>query len=140
MLRELTEAHPDRYNLLTARERIADHRHVNQVERYFREISEFRHENRRAEREIAVDIILNIKGIYRYFPKQEFLELPLRELTGKGRIRWNALLLGMLPLTENHYENRYYDFEYKWERSEIRRLLDDQFTEMQRVLHETGAL
>lgn len=140
VLRELNASHPERYNLLTARERIADHRHVNQVERYFREISEFRHENRRAEREIAVDIILNIKGIYRYFPKQEFLELPLRELTGKGRIRWNALLLGMLPLTENHYENRYYDFEYKWERSEIRRLLDDQFTEMQRVLHETGTL
>ena len=140
ILRELNESHPPLYNLLTARERIADRRHANQVERYFREISEFRHENRRPERELTVDIILNIKGIYRYFPKQEFLELPLRELTGKGRIRWNALLLGMLPLAENHYENRYYGFEYKWERSEIRRLLDDQFTEMQRVLRETGTI
>lgn len=140
VLRELNETHPELYNLLTARERIADRRHTNQLERYFREISEFRHENRRAERELAVDIILNIKGIYRYFPKQEFLELPLRELTGKGRIRWNALLLGMLPLSENHYENRYYNFEYKWERSEIRRLLTDQFSEMQRVLREVGAM
>lgn len=140
ILRGLHETHPEQYSLLTARERIADRRNINQVERYFKEISEFRHENRRPEREIAVDIILNIKGIYRYFPKQEYLELPLRELTGKGRIRWNALLLGMLPLTENHYENRYYGFEYKWERSEIRRLLDGQFGEMQRVLQETGTL
>ncbi|MBV6443006.1 MAG: TIR domain-containing protein [Haliscomenobacteraceae bacterium CHB4] len=140
VLHRLNENHPQFYSMLVARERIADRRLANQVERYFREISEFRHENRRPERELAIDILLNIKGIYRYFPKQEYLELPLRELTGKGRIRWNALLLGIFPLTENHYENRFYGFEYKWERSEIRRLLDDQFTEMQRVLRETGAL
>lgn len=140
VLRELNASHPQQYNLLVARERIADRRHANQAERYFREISELRHENRRPEREIAVDIILNIKGIYRYYPKQEYLELPLRELTGKGHLRWNALLFGVLPLAENHYENRYFGFEYKWERSEIRRLLDDQFSEMQRVLRETGAL
>lgn len=140
VLRELNEAQPNLYNALVARERIAERRHANQVERYFREISEFRHENRRPEREIAIDIILNIKGIYRYFPKQEFLELPLRELLGKGRVRWNALLLGIFPLTENHYENRFFGFEYKWERAEIRRLLDDQYKEMQRVLRETGAM
>ncbi|MCW5922519.1 MAG: TIR domain-containing protein [Saprospiraceae bacterium] len=140
VLRELNETHPEHFRLLTARERIADHRHANQQERYYREISEFRHENRRLEREIAIDIIRNIKGIYLYFPKQEYLELPLRELTGKGRIRWNAHFLGLFPLAENHYENRFLGFEYKWERAEIRRLLDDQFSEMQRVLRETGEM
>ena len=139
VLHELHETHPALYSLFEARERIADRRNVNQVERYFREISEFVHENRRPEREIAIDIIRNIKGIYLYFPKQEYLELPLRELTGKGRIRWNARFLGLFPLTENHYENRYFSFEYKFERFEIKRLLDTQFTEMQRVLQETKA-
>jgi hypothetical protein len=136
VLRTLHKIHPDLYSLLDARERIAERRHANQVERYFKEISEFRHENHRPERAIAIDIIRNIEGIYRYFPKQEFLELPLRELSGNGRIRWNALFLGLFPITENHFENRFFNFEYKWERAEIRRLLDDQYAEMQRVLRE----
>jgi hypothetical protein len=136
VLHELRETHPELFSLLDARERIAERRHTNQVERYFKEISEFRHENRRPERAIAIDILKNIKGIYLYFPKQEFLELPMRELSGQGRIRWNALFLGLFPITENHYENRFFNFEYKWERAEIRRLLDNQYTEMQRVLGE----
>ncbi|GAB4488215.1 MAG: hypothetical protein OHK0019_04300 [Saprospiraceae bacterium] len=140
VLRELNETHPQLYSLLEARERIADRRYANQVEYYFKEISEFRYENRRPEREIAIEIIRNIKGIYLYYPKQEYLELPLRELNGNGRIRWNALLFGLFPITENHYENKYFDFEYKWERAEIRRLLDQQYVEMQRVLKEVGAM
>jgi hypothetical protein len=140
VLRELNETHPRLYNLLEARERVADRRHANQVEYYFKEISEFRYENRRPEREIAIEVIRNIKGIYLYYPKQEYLELPLRELNGSGRIRWNALLFGLFPITENHYENKYFDFEYKWERAEIRRLLDQQYVEMQRVLKEVGAM
>lgn len=140
VLRELHEIHPALYHLFEARERIADRRMTNQLDRYLREISEFRHENRRPEREIAIDILRNIKGIYKYYPKQDYFELPLRELNGKGRIRWNALLLGLLPLTENHYENRFYGFEYKFERFEFRRLLDNQYAEMQRVMQETGEL
>lgn len=140
VLRELHAAHPAQYRLFEARERIADRRVANQLERYLREISEFRHENRRPEREIAIDILRNIKGIYKYFPKQEYFELPLRELNGKGRIRWNALLLGLLPLTENHFENRFFGFEYKFERFEFRRLMDNQFQEMQRVMQETGEM
>lgn len=139
-LRELNKAQPTLFRLFEARERIADRRVANQSDRYLREISEFRHENRRPEREIAIDILRNIKGIYRYFPKQEYFELPLRELGGKGRIRWNALLLGILPLTENHYENRFFGFEYKFERFEFRRLMDNQFQEMQRVMQETGEM
>jgi hypothetical protein len=140
VLRELHSTLPGRYRRFDARERLADRRFANQMDRYFKEISEFRRENRRPEREIAIDILHKIKGIYRYFPKQEFLELPLRELGGNGRIRWNALLFGIFPLTENHYENRFFGYEYKFERFEFRRLLDNQFAEMQRVMQETGEL
>ncbi len=140
VLRGLHQTNRVRYRLYQARERIAGHRFANQLERYFMEISEFRHENRRPEREVAIDILRKIKGVYKYFPKQEFLELPLRELGGNGRIRWHALLLGVFPLTENHFENRYYGFEYKFERFEVRRLLENNYEETQRVLRETGEL
>ena len=140
IIRELNEIQPDRYGLLQVRERISIRRHANQIERYFLEISEFKHENRRPEREVAIDILRNIKGIYKYLPKEEFLELPLRELNGRGRIRWNALLFGFFPLKENHFENKFLGFEYKFERFDFRRLLDNQYEEMQRVLRETGDL
>ena len=139
-LRSLNRTNPRRYRLYEARERISARRYHNQLERYFMEISELRRENRRPEREIAIDILRKIKGIYRYYPKQEFLELPLRELNNRGRIRWHALLLGFFPLSENHFENRYFDFEYKFERFEFKRLIENNYEETQRVLRETGEL
>jgi hypothetical protein len=140
-LQQIHETHPYQYRLLDAREHIADHRHANQTSRYFHEISEFRHENRQAERQIAIEIIQKIKGIYRYYPKAEYLELAWDELhrkPGKHRIRWNTLILGVISLNNDHYENQFFNFNYKFERYELKRLLDNQYTEMQRVLRETG--
>jgi hypothetical protein len=140
ILLEINRLHPDLFRLLMARERIADRRHADQRERYFQEISEFRHENRRPERSIAIDIIRKMKGIYCSFPKDVFLELPLLELTGKGRIRWNAKFLGVFPIGENHYENHDYRFNYRLELHEVRGLLNRQLVMMQEVLGQTGDL
>ncbi len=141
IMQQIHETHPYQYRLLDAREHIADHRHANQTSRYFHEISEFRHENRQAERQIAIEIIQKIKGIYRYYPKAEYLELAWDELhrkPGKHRIRWNTLILGVISLNNDHYENQFFNFNYKFERYELKRLLDNQYNEMQRVLRETG--
>lgn len=122
-------------------EHIADLRHAEQVKRYLHEISEFRHENRQPERQIAIEIIQKIKGIYRFYPKAEYLELAWDELQrkpGKHRIRWNTRLLGVISLNGDHYENQFFNFNYKFERYELKRLLDNQYYEMQRVLRETG--
>ena len=110
------------------------------MERYFQEISEFRQENRRPERAITIDILRKMSGIFRYFPKEEFLQLSVRELTGKGRIRWNALFLGFFPTRENHFENKFYHFNYRFELFELKRLLDNHYTEMERVMRECGEL
>lgn len=141
LLRVLHDAQPEVFNLLDARERIADRRHNDQVKRYLSEISEFRFENRQPERQIAIEIIQKLKGIYLFFPKVQYLELAWDELyakPGKHRIRWNATLFGFLPLNTDHYENQFHHFNYKFERFELKRLLDNQYNEMQRVLQETG--
>jgi hypothetical protein len=137
---ELNEAAPARFRFLELRERIAVRRMRDTEARYFHEISEFRHENRLPERKTGVEIIRKIKGIYLFLPQAEFLKLPLDELQGRGRVRWHANFLGVFPLQENHYENSYFNFEYKFERYELKRLLDNQFGEMQRVLREIGEL
>jgi len=140
VLRELNEALPKRFRLLELRERIATRRMRDTLARYFHEISEFRHENRLPERKAAVEIIRKMKGLYGYFPQAEFLKLPMDELHGRGRVRWHSMMFGFFPTTENHYENSYFNFEYKFERYELKRLLDNQFGEMQRVLLEIGEL
>jgi len=140
VLRELNEALPQRFRLLELRERVAARRMRDTMARYFHEISEFRHENRLPERKVAVEIIRKLKGLYCYLPQAEFLKLPIDELHGRGRVRWYSMALGVFPTTENHYENSYFNFEYKYERYELKRLLDNQFGEMQRVLLEIGAL
>jgi hypothetical protein len=137
VLEKLFMESPTRYKLFTARERIAERRHRDLTERYFREISEIRSENHRPEREIAIDIIWKMKSLFRYMPLEKYLELPLRELAGKGRIRWNAYMLGVFPTRENYYENQYFGFDYKYERFDLKRLLDNHFVEMERVLKET---
>ena len=140
VIRELSDALPLHFRQFELRERVASHRVRDTMARYFHEISEFRHENRLPERKIAVEIIRKLKGLYHYFPQAEFLKLPLDELHGRGRVRWYTLLLGLFPTSENHYENRYFNFEYKYERYDLKRLLDNQFGEMQRVLREIGDL
>ncbi|MCC7465732.1 MAG: hypothetical protein IT261_05660 [Saprospiraceae bacterium] len=140
VVHELHEALPQRFRLFTLRENIALRRYKDAETRYFQEISEYRRENRLPDRKIAIEVIRKIKGIYLYFPKAEFLQLPLEELNGRGRIRWHANFLGIFPIQENHYENNYFQFEYKFERFDLKRLLDNQYGEMQRVLRETGEL
>jgi len=140
VVHELKEALPQRFRLLELRERITRRRSRDTEARYFHEISEFRHENRLPERKVAVEIIRKLKGLYLYLPQAELLKLPLDELQGRGRVRWYGNFLGIFPLQENHYENRYFNFEYKYERYELKRLLDNQFGEMQRVLREIGEL
>lgn len=140
ILEQLQEAEPRVFRLSNARERIAMRRYIDQRERYFLEISEYRYENRRPEREIVVDIIRKMKGIYTFFPKDIFLELPLLELTGKGRIRWHANFLGIFPVRENHYENNDYHFNYRYELFEVKRMLNNQLQMMQDMLRQTGDL
>ncbi len=137
-LEEINKIHPDRYRLMEMRERLATRRHADQIERYFLEISEFRRENRRPERQIAIEIIRAVKAIFRYWPKEEFLKLAYDEVSGKGRIRWNAQFLGLFATRENHYENSYFTFNYRFELFEVKRLLATHYDEMQRVLRETG--
>lgn len=138
ILEQLQEAEPRIFRLSNARERISMRRYLDQRERYFREISEYRYENRRPEREIVVDIIRKMKGIYTFFPKDVYLELPLTELSGKGRIRWHANFLGVFPIRENHYENHDYKFNYRFELFEVKRLLNNQLQMMQDMLRQTG--
>ncbi|HLP95141.1 MAG TPA: hypothetical protein VK168_13955 [Saprospiraceae bacterium] len=140
VVQELHEAHPQRYRMFALRDQISSRRHQDISSRYFHEISEFRKENRLPDRKVAIEVIRKMKGIYLYFPKAEYLQLPLDELSGRGRIRWHANFLGMFPLQENHYENSYFQFEYKFERFDLKRLLDNQYGEMQRVLREIGEL
>jgi hypothetical protein len=140
VLKQLFETQPGRYRLFEMRERVATRRFRDTEARYFHEISEYRHENRLPERQVAVEILRKMKALYLFFPQAEFLKLPLDELHGRGRIRWHEKFLGVLPTTSNHYENSYFNFEYKYERYELKRLLDNQFGEMQRVLRETGEL
>jgi hypothetical protein len=137
VVREINTTDPSVFRMLHVRTRIADLRYAEQVRRYFHEISEFIHENRQTERQIAIEIIRKSKCIFRYYPKEEYLQLAWDELhgkPGKHRIRWNTRFLGIVPTNSDHYENQFFNFNYKYERFELRRLLDNQFTEMQRVL------
>jgi hypothetical protein len=129
------------YGIRQARMAVASRRYAEQLELYFREISEYKHENRLPERGIAIDIIQRIKGIFRFFPNEQFLELPLRELSGKGRIRWNALFLGIFPSPENHYENHQFNFDYKYALYDLKNnLLGRHYELMQEMLREVGEL
>ena len=140
VLQQLRDAHPTIYRFLEVRRRIATKRRNDQLARYFHEISEFRQENRRPERAIAIDIIRKLKGIFKFFPAEEFLELPILELSGSGRIRWYAQFLGIFPTRDNHFENHFYGFDYKRELAEFRMYHDTRSTWMEQALRETGDL
>ena len=140
ILEQLTATHTQRYRMLEVRRRVAERRRNDQLARYFHEISEFKQENRRPERAIAIDIIRKLKGIFKFFPAEEFLELPILELSGSGRIRWYATFLGLLPTRENHFENQFYNFNYQRELAEFRMYHDTRSTWMEQALRETGDL
>lgn len=140
VLQQLAAAHPQRYRLLEVRRRIAERRRNDQLARYFHDISEFRQENRRPERAIAIDIIRKLKGIFKFFPAEEFLELPILELSGSGRIRWYATFVGIFPIRENHFENQFYNFDYRRELAEFRMYHDTRSTWMEQALRDTGDL
>lgn len=120
ILRQLVSQMPERFPAMEARRRIAQRRFAEQERRYYREISPILLENKRIERQIAIEIIRALKGIFRFYPDPAFLHLALEEVEGRGRIRWNSYFLGLLPLWTNHYENRFFDFDYLAERSEVR--------------------
>ncbi|MCS6930290.1 MAG: toll/interleukin-1 receptor domain-containing protein [Saprospiraceae bacterium] len=120
ILRQIIRQEPERLSSMEARRRIAERRHAEEERRYYREISPVLPENKRPEREIAIGIIRKLKGIFRFYPDPQFLFLAIEELEGRGRIRWNSYFLGFLPLPTNHYENRFYNFDYLAERSELR--------------------
>lgn len=140
ILRQLATLLPARFSLLEARQRIAHRRLQDLKTQYFREISEYRHENRLEERRMTIDILRKMKGLFLYYPDAVFLELPIRELEGHGRIRWNENFLGILPTLTNHYENRYFKFDYRQELSELRMYRDTRQQWMEHVLREIGAL
>ncbi len=140
ILDQLTLALPERFRPLDARQRIAHKRQADLKARYFREISEYPFENRQVERHIVIDIIRKLKGLFRYYPDAVFLELPIRELGGHGRIRWREDFLGILPTRANHYENRYFDFDYSQELSEIKMYRDTRAQWMDHVLREMGEI
>ncbi|MFN0015661.1 MAG: hypothetical protein ACKVU2_14025 [Saprospiraceae bacterium] len=138
ILSQITAALPERFRPLAARQRIANKRHADLKARYFREISEYPFENRQVERRIAIDIIRKLKGLFRYCPDAVFLELPILELSGHGRIRWREDFLGILPTRSNHYENRYFDFDYSVELSEMKMYRDTSQHWLEQALREMG--
>lgn len=140
VLELLHQQNPERYRRYEVRERIAQHRYRDLSTQYLHEISEYSKENRRPEREIAIGIVRRMKAIFRYCPKEIYLELPYRELSGKGRIRWYGMALGLLPTRENHFENQFYDFDYRYELFECKRLMSQQFELLRAVMIETGEI
>jgi len=68
------------------------------------------------------------------------LELPILELSGGGRIRWYATFLTVFPTRENHFENQFYNFDYRRELAEFRMYHDTRSTWMEQALRETGDL
>ena len=139
-IEELFNTLRSRYTKLLVRERVADKRFQDELHRYYREISEFSNENRLPEREITVQIIRKLKSIFRAYPKDEFLELALIELSGKGRIRWYTKILGF-NTKNNFYENQYLNFNARWEEYDIKHnLLLQKHDIMQQVLFECGEL
>ncbi|MBK8557717.1 MAG: toll/interleukin-1 receptor domain-containing protein [Lewinellaceae bacterium] len=140
LLQELSAIDPMRFNSLETRRRIAERRYLEQEGIYFREISEYRHENRLPERQIAVGVFNKIKGIFKFYPERRYLEIPLHELSGQGRIRWQARLLGVFLVPENHHENALLNFDYKYARSEFMMLRDTTQQWMEQMLRDTGNL
>ncbi|MFZ4632969.1 MAG: hypothetical protein ACOYNO_02050 [Saprospiraceae bacterium] len=124
VLQQLHREHPQLYPLLDARRRIAHRRHSELMAMYHREISDNKQKNELPERRIALDIIRGMKALYYFYPDRLFLELPIRELSGRGQVRWQLYFLYFFPIPQNHPENKILHFDYRQELAELRALYD----------------
>ncbi len=138
LLETIAGLEPQRYNLFETKRKIADKRYRELENRYLREISEFKYENGVPERQIAIGIFKRIKSLFRFFPDRQFLEIPLTELSGNGRIRWQAQFLGVFTVPENHFENLLVNFDYKAERAEFQMYRDAAAEWMEQMIRETS--
>ena len=136
LLYELARLHPRNYEMYETRRRIAENRFREAEARYRGEISEFRHENKEPERKIAIELFRDLKGIFRFFPDLKYIELPLRELNGRGRILWQSKLFGIFLIPDNHHENLLVNFDYKSERAEFMAFEEKQAKMMAEMLEE----
>lgn len=136
ILRQLARENRERYAPLEARARVADRRFKDLEDAYYHEISEYKYENRIEERRMVIEIVRKIKGLFRFFARPEYLELPIRELSGNGRIRWQTSLLGIFRLPDNYYENQYFDFDYRRELSEFTGYRDTAFQWMEHSMRQ----
>jgi hypothetical protein len=139
LLLEMASKHPDLFNLFETRKKIAENRYREVKNIYEREISEFKAENKEPERLIAQDLFNQLKGIFKFFPDIKFLEIPLNELKGNGRIQWQAKLFGLFTLSENHHENLLINFDYKAERAEFYMYRDQLHEWLESMLAEVRA-
>jgi hypothetical protein len=138
LLEEIARLDSSRFSLFETRRRIADNRYRDQETIYYREISEFEHENGVPERQIAIAIFRRIKSIFKLYPDRRYLEIPLRELSGNGRIRWQARFLGVFTVPENHFDNLLVNFDYKSERAEFQMYRDSVAQWMEQTIRETS--
>jgi hypothetical protein len=120
VLEMLARLSPARFGLYATRQRLANQRYREMELHFHKEISPYPHQNGPAERLLAIQIFERIKGIFLFFPDRQYLDLPIRELDGNGRIRWQTRLLGVWDLPENHHENLQFRFDYKATRVEFR--------------------
>jgi hypothetical protein len=138
LLEKIAGLEPQRYSLFETKRKIADKRYRELETLFLREISEFKHENGVPERQIAIGIFKRIKSLFRFFPDRRFLEIPLRELSGNGRIRWQAQFLGVFTVPENHFENLLVNFDYKAERAEFQMYRNAAAEWMEQMIRETS--
>ncbi len=124
ILEQMMQLFPQRYPEWDTRQRIADTRWKEQLERYEREISTLSSENQLEERRIAAEIIWRLKGVFLFHRDKKYLELPLQELMNEGRIRWYHLAFGLVKTSSNHLDNLKIGFDVKAERIELKNYWD----------------
>jgi hypothetical protein len=141
VLSELQQLFPDDFPVLGTHRQLADNRWQELHQRYEREISGIRHENRLPERKMVADIIWRSKGIFLFYPDAKYLDLVHTELSGEGRIRWFERLGGIVATNKDHFENVLVPFDLKAERAELQlyrdqvgRLFQDKLADLGIVL------
>lgn len=122
ILRSITRLMPDRFPAFETRERIAERRYNELLKYYEREVSPFKSKNGRPERAAAIAVILRLMALYKYMPKTEYLQIPIRELSHQGRVVWHDVMAGFFPLSDNHPDNYRFAFDYRSQLAEARRL------------------
>lgn len=139
VLTELARLDPTRFSLYETRHVLANRRYEALEALYQAETSPVRGQNGAPERQLVIQIFQEIKGVFKFFPDRRFLELPIRELDGKGRIAWQSAFLGLFEVPENHYDNYRLGFDYKTERVEFRMYWDATIEWQQRMMDDIGA-